>query len=270
MLGSMVSGQIGSALAEKMFHRVGPGGAVLLRMIWAALLLLAIRRPILRGRSRVERLLLLAFGITVAGMNLAFYLSIDHIALGTAVTIEFIGPLIVGFAGSRRPMDVVWVVLAACGIFLLTHGLSGHVSDLGLVFALIAGLFWAAYIVLSARIGRTVDHGTTLTVGMTVACICVLPVGVAQGGGQLLDPAGVALGAAVGALSSAIPYAFELQALRRISTPVFGVLMSLDPAVGALIGLAILGQAMGLPSTAGIGLVVVTSAGVLRGGRIRQ
>jgi len=260
----MVCGQIGSALAEEMFDRVGPGGAVLLRLAWAAVLVLAIRRPILRGQSRVERFLLVAFGIAVAGMNLAFYMSIQHIALGTAVTIEFIGPLGVGCAGSRRVLDVLWVVVAGAGIVLLTHGVFGHVGSLGVFFALVAGLFWAGYILLSARLGQTVDHGTTLAAGMTIACVCVLPVGVAEGGSELLDPAWLALGAGVGALSSAIPYAFELQALRRIAPPAFGVLMSLEPAIAALIGFAVLGQTIRLRTACGIALVVIAAARILR------
>jgi inner membrane transporter RhtA len=268
VLSSIASGQVGSALAEKMFHRVGPGGAVLLRLLWATIFLVAIRRPRVRGRSGVERLLVLAFGVALAGMNLAFYIAIDHIDLGAAVTIEFIGPLAVAVAGSRRRLDLLWVALAGAGILLLTRGSPHHLDALGVGFALLAGLFWAAYILLSVRVGRTFEDGAGLALGMCVACVCTAPPGLIEGGSGLLDPVPLGLGATVGLLSSAIPYAFELEALRHISTPVFGVAMSLEPAFAVLVGLVVLGQGLGPRAGFGVALVVGASMGALRHGSI--
>jgi inner membrane transporter RhtA len=264
VVGSIASVQFGSALAATLFVHVGPAGAVLLRLLSASIVLLAIWRPRVRGRGRRELWLAGVFGVVLAAMNLSFYSAIDRIPLGIAVAIEFVGPLAVAVAGSRRRIDLVWVSLALAGILALTHGGTQGLNPLGVAFALVAGCLWGAYILLSARVGRAFEGGTGLALSLCVASAAALPVGVAQGGAHLLEPRSLALGAAVGMLSSAIPYSFELEALRRLAVSVFGVLMSLEPAMAALACFIVLGQNLSARALVGIALVVAASIGASR------
>jgi inner membrane transporter RhtA len=267
VVGAIASVQLGSAIAAKLFAQVGPGGAVLLRLVSATIVLLALWRPRLRGRTRRELLLAAMFGIVLAAMNLSFYQALDRIPLGIAVTIEFVGPLAVAVSGSRRLGDLVWVALAAVGILALTHGGGPGLNALGVAFALLAGCLWGSYILLNARVGQAFERGTGLALAMLVASVLALPAGVIDGGTHLLEPRSLAIGAAVGMLSSAIPYSFELEALRRIAASVFGVLMSLEPAMAALAGFLILGQGLGGREVVGIALVVAASIGASRRAR---
>src|SRR3954447_1493287 len=265
VLGAVASVQTGASLAKGLFDDVGPGGTVLLRVAFAAALLLAIWRPSLRGRAREDWLLVVAFGLALAGMNFAFYSALDVIPLGVAVTVEFVGPLGVAVALSRRALDLVWVALAAAGILLLAN-LSGGGSDRsGILLALLAGAFWAAYILLGARVGKRLPGGNGLALALVFSTIALLPFGLGQGGTDLLDPAVLAVGFALAMLSSAIPYSLELEALRRLPARVFGVLMSLEAAMAALAGYVVLGQILDAREVAGIGLVVAASAGAARG-----
>ena len=184
-------------------------------------------------------------------MNLSFYEAVDRIPLGIAVSIEFVGPLVVAVAGSRRPTDLLWVALAAGGILALTHGSSGPLDGLGIALALAAGGFWGLYIVLNARVGRMFADSSGLTLALCLAALVMLPVGIASAGSALLSAEALALGCAVGILSSAIPYSFEVEALRRIAPAAFGVLMSLEPAMAALAGFLVLGQSLGLRALLG-------------------
>jgi inner membrane transporter RhtA len=264
VLAAVGSVQLGAALAKGLFDEVGPGGTVLLRVLLAALLLAALWRPRVRGRSRRELLLAGAFGASLAAMNLSFYGALDRIPLGVAVTFEFVGPLGVAVAGSRRALDLVWVALAAAGILLLSDFGAGDLDAVGVALALLAGGFWAAYILLSARVGRAFPAGTGLALAMVVAAALLLPAGVAEGGVDLLRPGVLAVGVAVALLSSAVPYSLELEALRRLPPRVFGVLMSLEPAVAALAGFVVLGELLGPREVVAILLVVAASAGAAR------
>jgi inner membrane transporter RhtA len=264
---AIASVQFGSALAAKLFAQVGPSGAVLLRLVSATIVLLALWRPRLRGWSRRELVLAGSFGLVLAGMNLSFYASLHRIPLGVAVTIEFVGPLAVAIGSSRRPRDLLWVVLAVLGILALTHGGTSGLSTAGVLFALLAGCFWGAYILLNSRVGRAFEGGAGLAVAMCVAALAALPLGITDGGSQLLTPRALLIGSAVGMLSSAIPYSFEVEALRRIDAGVFAVLMSLEPAVAAMAGFLVLGQGLGWRAIAGITLVVLASVGASRGRR---
>jgi inner membrane transporter RhtA len=223
--------------------------------------LVALWRPSLRSRSPRELLLAASFGVVLAGMNLSFYEALDRIPLGIAVTIEFVGPLAVAIAGSRRAIDLLWVALAAGGIVALTQGRAHGLDLAGVMFALLAGCLWGAYILVNARVGRAFERGTGLSLAMVVGSLLALPAGIIDGGAHLLRAHSLELGAAVGMLSSAIPYSLELEALRRIATALFGVLMSLEPAMAALAGFIVLGQALSARALAGIGLVVVASVG---------
>jgi inner membrane transporter RhtA len=263
-VGAIASVQFGAAIAATLFARVGPAGAVLLRLATAALLLCALWRPRMRGLRREELVLAGAFGVVLGGMNLTFYEALHRIPLGIAVSVEFVGPLAVAVLGSRRRLDGVWIALALAGIVALTRGRAHGLSSVGLLFALAAGALWGTYIVLNARLGRTFPGSDGLALAMGVAALLALPLGIADGGAHLLTAHALLLGAAVGVLSSAIPYSLELEALRRIAPPVFGVLMSLEPAVAALAGLVVLGQSLSARTLGGIALVIAASVGASR------
>ena len=264
VIGGIVSVQTGAAFAIELFDEVGPVGTVMLRLAFAALLLVAIWRPSLAALRGAHARDVLAFGIAFAGMNTSFYLALDRIPLGIAVTLEFVGPLGVAFAASRQRADFVWAGLAAAGIVLLSPGLGGGLDALGAGLALLAGAFWGAYIVLSARIGRAFSGGDGLALAMLVAAAVLLIPGVAAAGDDLLDPTVLAVGLAVAVLSSALPYSLELEALRRLPQGTFGVLMSLEPAVAALVGFVGLDQGLAASEVVAIVLVVAASAGALR------
>jgi inner membrane transporter RhtA len=270
VLGAVASVQIGAAIAKGLFDDAGPAGTVLLRVGFAALVLWLVWRPRLLAHSRRDLLLAATFGVTLAGMNLAFYEALDRIPLGVAVTLEFVGPLGVAVASTRRALDALWVALAAGGILLLADLGGGSVDTAGIALALLAGVFWAAYILVNERVGRAFPGGDGLALAMALAALLLLPGGIAGAGDALLDPRVLAIGAAVAMLSSAIPYSLELEALRRIPAGVFGVLMSLEPAVAALAGLAILGEVLGAREWAGIALVVAASAGAARGATVSR
>lgn len=265
VLSSIVSVQLGAALATTLFDSIGSSGAVLLRALFGALALLALTRAApLRTRQWPQRDVLL-LGVSVAAVNLLFYAALERLPLGITVTLEFVGPLGVAVFGSRRWRDLIWVVLAAVGIVLLSEGTGGEdVDPLGVALALAAGLFWAAYIVQSARVGRLGPGAGGATMAAVISTVLVAPFGLVEGGGGILDPAVLAVGAAVGVLSTAVPYVFEIEALRRLPQATFGVLMSLEPAVAAAIGFLALSQGLALVEVVAIGLVVLASAGALR------
>jgi len=263
VLGGIASVQWGAAAATTLFDEVGAAGTVFLRVAISALLLVVLWRPawsVLRGAAARD---IVAFGLVLAAMNWSFYEALDRIPLGIAVTIEFTGPLGVAILRSRRRLDLLWAGCAAAGLLLLAPIGGGSVAALGALFALIAGACWGAYILLSARVGRAVSGGSGLAVAMTVGAVVLIPAGVAGGGADLLAGHTLLVGAAVAVLSSAIPYSLELEALRRIPENTFGVLMSLEPAVAALVGFVALGQGLLASEIAAIGLVLIASAGAL-------
>lgn len=234
-----------------------------LRIAFAALVLMAIWRPPLRisGAARRDVLLL---GFALAAMNLSFYVALDRIPLGIAVTLEFVGPLGVAIAGSRRRRDLVWVGLAAAGLLLLAPGPGSDLDAVGCAMALVAGAFWGAYILLTARVGQALRGGQGLAVAMVVAALLTVPVGIADGAGDLLGPEVLAVGLAVAIASSALPYSLEMEALRRLPASTFGVLMSLEPAVAATVGFVGLSQDLEARELVAIGLVLAASVGALR------
>jgi inner membrane transporter RhtA len=261
VIGGIASVQLGGALAVHLFAWVGPAGAVVLRMVTAAVILMVTSPPRLRGRALQGLGVAVIFGLVLAGMTLSFYNALHRVPLGVAVSLEFVGPLTVAVAGSRRPVDLVWVALAVAGILALTHGGAEPISGLGVFFALLAGALWGCYILLSARVGRAFERGAGLTLALCVASVVALPVGIADAGSHLLEPRSLALGAAVGILSSAIPFSFEMEALRRLAASLFGVLMSLEPGMAALAGFVVLGQQLSARAVLGIALVVAASVG---------
>ncbi len=268
VLGAVSSVQIGSALGKTLFDEIGPGGTVFLRILTAAVVLALIWRPRVSGHSRRALGLAVVFGLVLGAMNFAFYSSIDRIPLGIAVTFEFVGPLGVAVFGSRRPLDLLWVALAAAGILLLSDFGSGDLDPAGVGLALLAGAFWAAYILLSVRVGKVFPGGSGLALAMLVATAALAPVGIAEAGTELLVPWILLVATCVGLMSSAIPYTLELEALRRMPVGVFGVLMSLEPAVAAVAGYLVLGEGLVAREVAAILLVVAASAGAARGATV--
>ena len=262
-LGAIASVQLGATVARHLFDVLGATGTVFLRVGFGACILLAIARPRWpRFESRQWRAIVL-FGLVIAGMNLCFYQAIARIPLGIAVTIEFLGPLGVAIAGSRKAVDFVWAIMAAGGVAMLSIG-GGHVTRLGALLALGAAAGWAAYIVLSQRVGRLVPGPDGLALALGVAAVALLPFGIAAGGRRLLDLRNLGVGLVVAVLSSAIPFSLEFAALRRLSSQVFGILMSLEPAMGAAAGYLFLGQRLSFRDLIAIALVMVASAGATR------
>jgi inner membrane transporter RhtA len=249
--------QVGAAFAVTLFDELGPAGAAFLRLALAAVVLWAIWRPRLAGDLRLAA----AFGVALGLMNWSIYESMARIPLGVAVTIEFAGPLLVAVVGSRRPLDGVWVALAAAGIVLLADPAGGSVDALGVLFALCAAACWVAYIYLSKRTGEAFPGGSGLALAMAVGALVVLPAGLVQGGAALAQPDLLGSALVVALASSVLPYSLELEALRRIPASVFGVLMSLEPAVAVLAGFVVLGQALGGRELVAIAMVIVASAG---------
>ncbi|WP_347345065.1 EamA family transporter, partial [Microbacterium sp.] len=263
VVAGMIGQELGAAIAVRVFPETGPLGMVMLRLVFSAVLLLAIARPRLSGRTRRDWAAVLAFGVVLAAMNSLFYLAIERLALGVAVTIEVLGPLVLSIVASRRASAWLWAVLALGGVVALGGGGWESLDPLGVVFALAAALTWALYILASARVGRTFERIDGLALAMAVGAVLSLPLGVATAGSALVRVDVLALGAAVAVLSSALPYALELIALRRISASVFGILMSASPAIAALVGLAVLGQQLSWLQVAGIVLVIGASAGAV-------
>ena len=262
VLAGIVSVQVGAALAKQLFGVIGSAGAVALRLFFAALVLVVVARPSVRMSRRAWGVVV-AYGVVLGAMNLSFYLALAHIPLGVAVTIEFLGPLAVAIGGSRRWLDGLWALFAGGGVVLLTEG-RADLNLVGILFALAAAVCWASYILLSAALGRHTTDSGGLALGMLLAAVVVVPVGFADSGVALLQPWILAVGLGVALLSSVIPYSLELEALRRIPPKVFGVLMSMEPAVAALVGLVVLGESLGVFQWVAILLVVAASAGATR------
>ncbi|GAA3140953.1 EamA family transporter [Streptomyces rameus] len=264
VLAGCVSVQFGGALAVTLMPRVGAPGVVALRLLAAAVVLLLVCRPRLRGHSRADWGTVVVFGIAMGAMNGLFYEAVSRIPLGAAVTLEVLGPLALSVLASRRAINALWAGLALAGVFLLGGGGFGDLDPTGVAFALGAGAMWAAYIVFSARTGRRFPQADGLALAMAVAALLFLPIGIASAGTRLLDPTTIALGSAVALLSSVLPYTLELLALRRLPASTFAILMSLEPAIAATAGFLILDQSLSATEAAAIALVIAASIGAVR------
>lgn len=265
VLVGIVSVQLGAGFAKLLFDQVDPTMLVWLRLVTSALVFLVVARPALRGHTRDDWLVVLGFGASLGLMNWSIYQSFARIPLGIAVTIEFVGPLTLALVSSRRGRDLAWVALAALGVAAL--GLErADLDPVGVAYALLAGAAWASYILLSARTGRRWTGISGLTVASVVAACCLLPAALVVDAGALSSPRVLLIGLAVGLLSSVVPYSCELVALRTLPAAVFGVLMSLEPAAAALVGIAVVGERLALLQWVAVACVVVASAGATRSG----
>jgi inner membrane transporter RhtA len=280
VLTGIFSVQFGAGLAARLFTQISPAAVTGLRL-WTSAVVMALigARPLRSTLSGLasrhawrDAAVVAAFGLTLAVMNFSIYQSFARIPLGISVTVEFLGPLGLAVAASRRLLDLLWVCLAGAGVALLAHGgLSttagrGTVA-IGLGFGLLAALSWAAYILLSRATGQRFGGSTGLTIAMLVAAVVITPVGVATGGRTLLRPGILVTGLGIGLLSSIVPYSLEMEALRRVPPRVFGIWMSLEPAVAALVGLVLLGQSLAVRDWLAIGCVMAACAGAARGAR---
>jgi inner membrane transporter RhtA len=261
VLGAVVSVQTGSAVARTLFEELSAEGVVLLRLGLSSLLLLVLLRPRFWRWTRPSLGAAVLLGLAMAAMNTVFYLSIRTVPLGVAVTIEFLGPLLLALVQTRRWRDLAWALMAGAGVLLL--GLDGTGAPLGgMLLAFLAGLCWAGYILASARVGALLPGTGGLAVALLVSALLVLPFGAPGAAGLVKQPDLLLAAMAVALLSSVLPYSAELAALRRIPTRVFGVLMSLQPAAAAVAGLVVLGQRLGPREVVALVLVSAASAGV--------
>ncbi len=263
MLVGIVSVQVGAGFAKLLFDEVDPTTLVWLRLVTSALVLLAIARPHLRGRSATDWRTVLAFGAALGLMNFSIYQSFARIPLGLAVTIEFIGPLAVALAGSSRARDLAWVVLAGLGVVALGVEPS-DLDPVGVAYALLAAASWAGYILLSAGTGRRWSGLSGLTTASVVAAVGLAPAALLVDGGALTSPRVLAIGVVVGVMSSVVPYSCELIALRTLPASAFGILMSLEPAAAALVGIVLVGEVLAALQWVAVLCVVVASAGATR------
>ncbi len=263
---AMVSFQIGATFAKQLIPAIGAPGTTALRLGLSALLLVVLQRPWRSMPSRSALPAVLAYGVSLGAMNSVFYLALSRIPLGIAVAIEFVGPLAVAVLASRRRLDYLWVGLAAIGLsLLLPITRSGAVLDpIGVLYALAAGVGWALYIVFGQKAGQA-QGPSAATWGLMVAALLTVPVGVADAGARLFDPSILPFGVGVAIFSSALPYTLEMIALRRLSTKVFGTLMSFEPAIAAIAGVVVLHERLTITQWTAIGAIILASAGAAAG-----
>jgi len=253
--------QGGAAVAKSLFPQLGPPGVVFLRLLFGSAALWAIARPQLRQRRRADLRLIAALGIVLVSMNITFYEALARVPLGIAVTVEFVGPLAVAVLGSRKAVDLLWVVLAGAGVGLLADGGGTAVRPLGIVLAATAGFFWALYILIGVRVGRAFSGATGLAPAMALGALLMAPWGILSAGHHLRDAQLVGAAVGVGLLSSALPWSLELEALRRLPPHVFSVVLSLEPALAALAGFVFLHEHLHTRAWVAIALVMLASAG---------
>lgn len=260
---AMVSIQTGASFAKGLFPLAGAAGTTAIRLFFATVILWAVWRPWKMSFKKSDLKNLFVYGASLGLMNLTFYFALERIPLGLAVTLEFVGPLTLSTLSSRRKIDFLWVILAAVGIYLVMPQTQiGAATDtLGIVFALIAGMFWAFYIHFGAKAGKDLHGGTATAIGMSFAALVALPFGLVIDGGKLLNPSLLPMGLLVAVLSSALPYSLEMISLKKMPTKTFGILMSLEPAIASLVGLIVLGETLSSVQWIAILCVIVASLG---------
>lgn len=256
VLAELVGQDCGAAIAVLLYPSLGVFGTIALRVAFSALVLLVVARPAIPRRP-ADWGVVAGFGLAIAVMNTSFYLATERIPLGTTVTIEVLGPLVLSVVTGRRAVAWLWAALGVAGVVLLWGGDVRHLDPLGVGFAVLAALCWAGYILASAEAGCRFPRLDGLAWAMAVAAVLTLPAGVVASGARMVEPAHLGLGLAIAVLSSAIPYGVELFALRRLGPSPFGVLMSMSPAIAAGVGFVVLRQ----PITVWGGIAIVLVAG---------
>ncbi|QHC64922.1 EamA family transporter [Rathayibacter festucae] len=267
VLGSIASVQLGASFAVLLFPAAGPIGTVTLRLVFSALVLLVVCRPRIRGYSRSDWATVGAYGLALGGMNACYYEAIARIPQGAAVTLEVLGPLVLSVIAGRSLVSLLWAALALGGVVVLSQGGFSSLDPVGVAFALGAAALWATYIVFAGRTGGRFPRLDGLALALTAGAIVSLPFGIATAGPALVLPPVLLLGLAVAVLSSALPYALELLALRRLRSSTFSILMALAPGAAALSGFLVLGQRLTAIEAVGIALVVAASVGAVRTAR---
>ncbi|MDA6068879.1 DMT family transporter [Flavobacterium sp. AC] len=258
---AIVSVQCGAAIAKSLFPAIGAAGTASIRIGVSAIILLIAYRPNLKAITPKQWKIVVPYGLSLGAMNLIFYLAIERIPIGLAVTLEFIGPLLVAIIGSRRLIDYCWVLLAATGIVLIAPWSNDRVDILGVAFALLAGAFWAAYIILGGKVSQIMNGGQAVSTGMLFAAILILPVGFYENGLVNLTPKLFGMGVALALLSSAIPFTLEMKALGQLPPRTFSILMSLEPAAASICAFLFLQEKLDLYEVLAVFCVVVASAG---------
>ncbi len=258
---AIISVQCGAAIAKTLFPTIGAAGTASIRIGISALLLLLVYRPNLRAITPAQWKIVIPYGLSLGAMNLIFYFAIERIPIGLAVTLEFIGPLLVAIIGSKRLVDYCWVLLAAIGIVLIAPWKNEHIDSLGVIFALLAGALWAAYIVFGGKISKIMNDGQAVSTGMLFAAILVLPFGFFENGLINLTPKLFGMGVALALLSSAIPFTLEMKALGQLPPRTFSILMSLEPAAASICAFIFLQEKLRLSEILAVVCVVIASAG---------
>jgi inner membrane transporter RhtA len=258
---AIISVQFGAAIAKSLFPAIGAAGTASIRIGISALILLLVYRPNLKKITPKQWEIVIPYGLTLGAMNLIFYLAIERIPIGLAVTLEFIGPLLVAIFGSRRLIDYCWVLLAAAGIVLIAPWTNDRVDPLGVLFALLAGALWAAYIVLGGKVSKIMNGGQAVAIGMLFAAILILPFGFYENGLANLTPKFLGLGIALALLSSAIPFTLEMKALGQLPSRTFSILMSLEPAVASICAFVFLQENLSFYEIMAVVCVIIASVG---------
>ncbi|UTN03079.1 DMT family transporter [Flavobacterium bizetiae] len=258
---AIVSVQCGAAIAKSLFPAIGAAGTASIRIGFSAVILLLAYRPNLRTITPRQWKMVIPYGLCLGAMNLVFYLAIERISIGLAVTLEFVGPLLVAIIGSKRLIDYCWVILAAIGIALITPWTNEGVDLLGVLFALLAGALWATYIVLGGKVSQIMNDGQAVSTGMLFAAILILPFGFYENGLANLTPKLFGMGVALALLSSAIPFTLEMKALGQLPPRTFSILMSLEPAAASICAFIFLQEKLNLYEILAVFCVVIASAG---------
>lgn len=261
VLFAIISVQSGAAIAKTLFPVLGASATASLRIGISALILLAVYRPNLFHITAKQWKIVIPYGLSLGAMNLIFYLAIERIPIGLAVTLEFFGPLLVAVLGSKRILDYLWVALAAIGIALIAPWTNNEIDLWGVVFALLAGGFWAVYIILGGKISKIMNGGQAVATGMLFGSLLIIPFGIAGKGLLLLTPTYLYMGIALALLSSAIPFTLEMKALGQLPARTFSILMSLEPAAAAICGLLFLSERLNTNEIIALCCVVIASAG---------
>ena len=258
---AIISVQSGAAIAKTLFPTIGAAGTASIRIGFSAIILLLAYRPNLKAITPQQWKIVVPYGLSLGAMNLIFYLAIERIPIGLAVTLEFVGPLLVAIIGSRRLVDYCWVLLAAAGIVLIAPWTNNSIDTLGVVFALLAGALWASYIVLGGKVSKIMNGGQAVATGMLFAAILILPFGFFENGLANLTPKLLGMGVALALLSSAIPFTLEMKALGQLPPRTFSILMSLEPAAASICAFIFLQEHLNFNQILAVVCVVIASVG---------